>query len=137
MHRELRWPIIDKDDAKDVLMASPLCSLEQDANALSYSIMFRAAEAQLRCGMSVIIDCPLAYVELYHQALAIASRVRQAPNSMRPERFAVPFEDLRTTGLRLFAVTVQRQHCCRGVCLQGSSALEGKAGNTIHVRCRH
>ena len=42
-------------------------------NDLSYDIMFRVAASQLSCGLSVIVDCPLARRELYERASALAA----------------------------------------------------------------
>lgn len=56
-------------------MTQPGCPEEKDANALSYSIMLRTAATQLECGLSVILDCPLAHLQLYNRALAIANKV--------------------------------------------------------------
>jgi predicted kinase len=51
---ELRWPLIDKDDVKDILDGhSPL------AGALAYEVMQRVARRQLAQGLSVICDSPL------------------------------------------------------------------------------
>jgi predicted kinase len=41
-------------------------------NDLSYDIMFRVAASQLACGLSAIVDCPLARRELYERASALA-----------------------------------------------------------------
>lgn len=103
----LRWPVVDKDDARDCLEASlmPLASSGNGGggngptssgggggggtpaspapaptsqiaprvlNDLSYDIMFRVAASQLSCGLSVIVDCPLARRELYERAAALA-----------------------------------------------------------------
>lgn len=68
----LKWPIIDKDDARNAFQ--PLFSANHhiDWNSLSYDVMFRYAASQLACGLSVVIDCPLARVELYERATRIA-----------------------------------------------------------------
>lgn len=109
----LRWPVVDKDDARDCLEASlmpvpssasanggaaaggatssggggapslaPPAAAAQPTGAvvvaprvlndLSYDIMFRVAASQLSCGLSVIVDCPLARRELYERAAALA-----------------------------------------------------------------
>lgn len=49
--RRLRWPVIDKDDIRDLLDAS--------TPGLSYDIMFNVARRQLLQGLSVICDSPL------------------------------------------------------------------------------
>ena len=76
MHRTLKWPLIDKDDPKDVLIGQSSC-LSKDANDLAYSIMLRVAERQLLSGISVIVDSPLARGSLYVRALEIAPKVLQ------------------------------------------------------------
>lgn len=54
LSRRLRWPLIDKDDVKDILDGqTPL------AGALAYEVMQRVARRQLAQGLSVICDSPL------------------------------------------------------------------------------
>jgi predicted kinase len=54
LSRELGWPLIDKDDVKDILDGqTPL------AGALAYEVMQRIARRQLSRGLSVICDSPL------------------------------------------------------------------------------
>ncbi len=43
-------------------------------NALSYGIMWRYAQTQLLCRNSVIIDCPLARIELFEEAKCMAEQ---------------------------------------------------------------
>ena len=76
---ECHFALCDKDDARDCLKAAQ----EQygtpgawDLNALSYEIMFTVAATQLLCRQSVVVDCPLSNVRLYHQALGIADKVQ-------------------------------------------------------------
>lgn len=45
-----------------------------DWNELSYAVMWRVAEAQLRCGMSAVVDCPLARRPLFDRAAALAQQ---------------------------------------------------------------
>lgn len=71
----LRWPLCDKDDAKDCLVESGINAELQEANEAAYNIMFAVAATQLRCGMSVIIDSPCARRALYNRALDLANRV--------------------------------------------------------------
>lgn len=73
--RTLKWPLIDKDDSKDVLVSQPTGLADHDANLAAYRIMFRTAQTQLENGMCSILDSPLARVELYHQALDAAPKV--------------------------------------------------------------
>lgn len=62
--RRLEWPLIDKDDVRDLL---------DDTNpGLSYDIMFNVARRQLRQGLSVIADSPLGYRRTYERAARIA-----------------------------------------------------------------
>lgn len=49
--QQLHWPVIDKDDIRDLLDAS--------TPGLSYDIMFNVARRQLLQGLSVICDSPL------------------------------------------------------------------------------
>lgn len=75
--RQLRWPLIDKDDARDCLQQlSPDVLQQLDANALSYDIMFRYCATQLSLGLSTAMDCPFARVALYDRALEVAHTVR-------------------------------------------------------------
>jgi predicted kinase len=74
----LGWPLLDKDDAKDVLQqALPHVTTAQhiDANALSYDLMFSFAGTQLSLGLSAALDCPFARVALYERAAALAAQV--------------------------------------------------------------
>jgi predicted kinase len=64
----LGWPIIDKDDVKDVLDGrSP------DAGGLAYEVMFSIARRQLASGLSVICDSPLAFERAYQAARNVAT----------------------------------------------------------------
>ncbi len=66
LSRNLRWPLVDKDDIKDVLHGH--C----DSGPLSYEAMFAVAHRQLSLGLDVICDSPLAYLESYANACALA-----------------------------------------------------------------
>ena len=75
--RCLSWTLVDKDDARDCLSALPHDDAAAEAaasadalNTVSYAIMFRFAATQLRCGNSVVVDCPLARLELWQTASA-------------------------------------------------------------------
>ncbi len=70
---QLSWALVDKDDARDCLSA--LSSDAAALNAVSYAIMSCMAGRQLRCGNSVIVDCPLARLQLWEEASAIAAQV--------------------------------------------------------------
>jgi len=71
----LKWPLIDKDDSKDLLVSHPTSMGDQDANVAAYRIMFRTAQTQLENGIPSILDSPMARVELYHQAVDSAPKV--------------------------------------------------------------
>ena len=63
----LGWPLIDKDDVRDLLDdATP------NAGGLAYDIMFNVARRQLLQGLSVICDSPFAYRRSYDRAVQIA-----------------------------------------------------------------
>jgi predicted kinase len=51
LSRRLRWPVIDKDDIRDLL--------DDRTPGLSYDIMFNIARRQLLQGLHVICDSPL------------------------------------------------------------------------------
>ena len=71
--RQLSWPLVDKDDARDCLTALP-----HDAaalNAVAYAIMFQVAARQLQCGQSVIVDSPLSREETWQEACRLAGQV--------------------------------------------------------------
>ncbi len=54
--RRLRWPVVDKDDIKDILHGH---TAESNAGPLAYDAMFNVARRQLLLGLSVICDSPL------------------------------------------------------------------------------
>jgi diadenosine tetraphosphate (Ap4A) HIT family hydrolase/predicted kinase len=63
--RQLGWPVLDKDDIKEVVYGrTPV------ADELSYDLLFRLAQRQLRQGLNVVVDSPLMNSGLY----ALASR---------------------------------------------------------------
>lgn len=68
--RGLGWPLIDKDDVRDLL---------DDANpGLTYDIMFNVVRRQLRQCLSVIADSPLGYRRTYERAAQIADETGAA-----------------------------------------------------------
>ena len=79
--RRCRWPLVDKDDARDALasLANWQEALSEAAvkalNETSYDIMFRVTARQLQCGLSTVVDCPLARQQLYVLAKALAAQV--------------------------------------------------------------
>jgi predicted kinase len=60
LSRRLRWPVIDKDDIRDLL--------DDRTPGLSYDIMFNVARRQLLQGLSVICDSPLRDLGAAHAA---------------------------------------------------------------------
>ena len=64
LSRRLGWPLIDKDDVRDLLDDAP--------PGLAYAIMFNVGRRQLRQGLSVICDSPLGYRRTYERAAQIA-----------------------------------------------------------------
>ncbi len=62
--RTLGWPVIDKDDVRDLL--------PDEIGGVSYEAMLAIARRQLLLGMSVIADSPLGYERGYRAALRIA-----------------------------------------------------------------
>lgn len=63
LSRELGWPLIDKDDVKDLLDGHV-----QAAGPLAYAIMFNIARRQLLQGLDVICDSPLTGTISYERA---------------------------------------------------------------------
>jgi len=68
--RELEWPVLDKDDFKEIVYGRTAVPDE-----LSYDLLFRPAQRQLRQGLSVIADSPLLNAGLYALAARTASEV--------------------------------------------------------------
>lgn len=67
LSRELGWPLIDKDDVKDLLDGHASA-----AGPLAYDIMFNIARRQLLQGLNVICDSPLTGNISYEHAQSIA-----------------------------------------------------------------
>ena len=67
LSRQLGWPLIDKDDAKDLLDGHAPA-----AGPLAYAIMFNIARRQLLQGLNVICDSPLTGSISYERAQKIA-----------------------------------------------------------------
>jgi predicted kinase len=65
--RRLGWPLIDKDDIRD-LEATP-------QPGLSYNAMLNIGRRQLLQGLSVICDSPLGYRRTYETAARIAGEL--------------------------------------------------------------
>jgi predicted kinase len=51
LSQHLNWPLIDKDDIKDILDGRAA-----DAGGLAYEVMFRVVRRQLLQGLNVICD---------------------------------------------------------------------------------
>ncbi len=68
LSRHLGWPLIDKDDVKDLLDGHIPA-----AGGLAYDIMFSIARRQLSQGLSVICDSPLTGGMAYEHVQAIAA----------------------------------------------------------------
>lgn len=64
----LGWPIIDKDDIKDILDGHTT-----EAGPLAYETMFNVVRRQLLQGLNVICDSPLAYRLGYEKVRQIAA----------------------------------------------------------------
>ena len=65
--RSLKWPLLDKDDIKDHTLGLP------NDNELAYAILWQMVATQLRLGVSLIVDSPLAYPALYANAQALVA----------------------------------------------------------------
>ena len=61
--RELGWPLLDKDDFKQVLLGRV-----DAADELAYDLLFEVAGWQLAHGLSVLCDSPLQFASLYELA---------------------------------------------------------------------
>ncbi|HEU0115974.1 MAG TPA: AAA family ATPase [Thermomicrobiales bacterium] len=69
--RQLAWPLLDKDDLKDVLDGQT-----PQAGTLSYALLLRLVDRQLRQGVSVVCDSPL--LERTYQGLRAIAADRNA-----------------------------------------------------------
>ena len=68
LSKQLGWPLIDKDDVKDLLDG-----YTAEAGGLAYDIMFNIARRQLLQGLNVICDSPLVSSISYQRARNIAA----------------------------------------------------------------
>ncbi|GAC1654121.1 MAG: ATP-binding protein [Ktedonobacteraceae bacterium] len=68
LSKKLVWPLIDKDDIKDMFS-------EQipGADGLAYDVMLSIVRRQLLQGLNVICDSPLTFSMTYERAQAIAT----------------------------------------------------------------
>ncbi|CAN6455406.1 unnamed protein product [Victoria cruziana] len=75
---ELRCPLLDKDDIRgctaavqavipDATVASSLC------NELSYSVLWKMTETQLRLGVGVVVDSPLSFRRHFDRVSQVAA----------------------------------------------------------------
>jgi predicted kinase len=71
LSRELGWPLIDKDDVKDLLD-----SYMQAAGPLAYEVMYNIARRQLLQGLNVICDSPLTGNISYERAQSAATQTQ-------------------------------------------------------------
>ncbi|PKU77826.1 uncharacterized protein LOC110092813 [Dendrobium catenatum] len=75
----LRLPLLDKDDIRDptlpvqTLLINNSPSASALLNDLSYAVLWRVAETQLRLGLSVIIDSPLSRRAHLDRLLSLAA----------------------------------------------------------------
>ncbi len=68
LSKHLTWPVIDKDDVKDLFEDQM-----PGAGGLAYDIMFNIARRQLLQGLHVICDSPLSSLRGYQHAQEIAA----------------------------------------------------------------
>jgi predicted kinase len=68
LSKQLGWPLIDKDDVKDLLDG-----YKTEAGGLAYDIMFNIARRQLLQGLNVICDSPLVSSISYQSARKIVT----------------------------------------------------------------
>jgi predicted kinase len=83
LSKRLAWPLIDKDDIRDLLPDSSqtpnfLSGNMLIASGLSYDIMFHIARRQLLQELSVICDSPLTSNIGYQRAQTIAAETQAA-----------------------------------------------------------
>ncbi len=68
LSRHLHWPLIDKDDVKDMLNEQV-----PDANGLAYDVMLHIVRRQLLQGLDVICDSPLTHLITYERTQHIVA----------------------------------------------------------------
>lgn len=71
--KQLGYPVIDKDDIKDILDGHT-----SQAGGLAYETMFNIARRQLLQGLDVICDSPLTFSMSYHKTQSIAAETHAA-----------------------------------------------------------
>jgi len=120
LSRRLRWPVIDKDDIRDLL--------DDSTPGLSYDIMFNVARRQLLQGLSVICDSPQRTPGPAHAA-QIAAETRA---QLAIVECACPDEAIwrdRINGRK--ALNLPAHHQTDWVALQGH--LQARAASTPHT----
>lgn len=75
--RQLHWPLVDKDDARNCFQLPELLQQSDnlDLNSLSYNVMVAVTATQLSVGLSCVVDCPLSRVQLFHRLSELAQQV--------------------------------------------------------------
>lgn len=66
--QELHWPLLDKDDIKDVLD-----QYIPDSGGIAYETLFSLVHRQALLGLHVICDCPLTFERSYTRLRKIAA----------------------------------------------------------------
>lgn len=66
--RELRWPLIDKDNIKDILDGHA-----PESGGLAYETMYNLVRRQVLLGLDTICDSPLTFENSYMQLRKIAA----------------------------------------------------------------
>lgn len=69
LSRQLHWPLIDKDDVKDMFSEHV-----PDAGNLSYDVMLNIVRRQLLQGLDVVCDSPFTHLTTYEQVQQIAKK---------------------------------------------------------------
>lgn len=87
-------------------------STKADANALSYEIMWRYAQTQMNCGLSVIVDCPLAREELYQKGAALADEACTQPSCTLLDLHHFPALITSKLGVLRCRPGGRTGHCC-------------------------
>ena len=104
LSKQLGWPLIDKDDVKDLLDG-----YTAEAGGLAYEIMFSIARRQLLQGLNVICDSPLVSSQSYQHARDIAA---ESSASLTVIECRCPDEWLwsqRIDGRKTFQLTAHHQ----------------------------
>ncbi|HLL78815.1 MAG TPA: AAA family ATPase [Ktedonobacteraceae bacterium] len=71
LSKQLGWPLIDKDDIKDIIDEHI-----SEAGGLAYDTMFNIARRQLLQELNVICDSPLNYTVSYEKAQQVAAETQ-------------------------------------------------------------